>query len=135
MNETCRSQRGEGYEACDDVVVSKCALIGKKEGRPGLDTLQQGGQTGKPRARCLHPLPDRIQHLLKEGVFLLSGLQIRIDGKAFLPGEIIVDRRHDSAAVRFVFLSVQGLQVFPCLPVSRPVQVQPDIIARIPPSS
>lgn len=36
MSETCLLRQGERYEACDDVVVSKCALIGKKEGRPGF---------------------------------------------------------------------------------------------------
>ena len=37
MSETCRLRRGERYGACDDEVVSKCALRDKKEAkRPGL---------------------------------------------------------------------------------------------------
>ena len=36
MSETCRLRRGEGYGACDDEVVSKCALRDKKEGRSGF---------------------------------------------------------------------------------------------------
>jgi hypothetical protein len=31
MSETCRLRRGEGYGVCDDEVVSKCALRGKKK--------------------------------------------------------------------------------------------------------
>ena len=36
MSETCLLRQGERYEACDDVVVSKCALRDKKEGRSGF---------------------------------------------------------------------------------------------------
>ena len=33
MSDLCRLRRGEGYAACDDEVVSKCALPEKKEAR------------------------------------------------------------------------------------------------------
>ena len=40
MTETCRLRRGEGYGACDDEVVSKCALREKREASRLPGTLQ-----------------------------------------------------------------------------------------------
>ena len=76
------------------------------------------------RNRFFHSIPDSCLYSFQKSIFLFSAFQIWVFFIPVLSGKIIVQRCHNCFCIGFIFLSVHGLKIFPCLPILLVTKIQ-----------
>ena len=67
---------------------------------------------------------DKNPYSFQKSIFLFSAFQIWVFFIPVLSGKIIVQRCHNCFCIGFIFLSVHGLKIFPCLPILLVTKIQ-----------